>query len=66
MQGEYRVTLPDGRVQVVSYVAEQGRGYVADVSYQGEPTATAPAHLTATQPPASHQYSHNADSNFYG
>merc|ERR1712106_626 len=33
--GEYRVNLPDGRVQVVSYSAGP-EGYVADVQYEGE------------------------------
>merc|ERR1711962_955552 len=34
--GEYRVNLPDGRVQIVSYSAGP-EGYVADVKYEGEP-----------------------------
>merc|ERR1712186_115147 len=33
--GEYRVNLPDGRVQIVSYTANAD-GYVADVRYEGE------------------------------
>ena len=33
--GEYRVNLPDGRVQIVSYTAGPD-GYVADVRYEGE------------------------------
>merc|ERR1712226_1561762 len=33
--GEYRVNLPDGRVQIVSYTAGPD-GYVADVKYEGE------------------------------
>merc|ERR1711931_617919 len=33
--GEYRVNLPDGRVQIVSYTAGP-EGYVADVRYEGE------------------------------
>merc|ERR1739838_279346 len=33
--GEYRVNLPDGRVQVVSYTAGP-EGYIADVKYDGE------------------------------
>ena len=37
VKGEYRVNLPDGRVQIVSYSAGPG-GYVADVSYEGEAT----------------------------
>ncbi|XP_045609717.1 cuticle protein 19 [Procambarus clarkii] len=32
--GEYRVLLPDGRVQVVSYTVSGDSGYVAQVSYQ--------------------------------
>ncbi|KAK8400057.1 hypothetical protein O3P69_003030 [Scylla paramamosain] len=32
-QGEYRVSLPDGRIQVVSYVADEN-GYRAKVSYE--------------------------------
>ncbi|XP_075214069.1 uncharacterized protein LOC142320251 [Lycorma delicatula] len=34
-QGEYRVKLPDGRIQVVSYTADN-KGYRADVRYDGE------------------------------
>ncbi|XP_034106057.1 pro-resilin [Drosophila sulfurigaster albostrigata] len=34
--GEYRVQLPDGRTQVVRYMADWKTGYHADVSYEGE------------------------------
>ncbi|XP_068227573.1 cuticle protein 8-like [Palaemon carinicauda] len=32
--GQYRVLLPDGRVQIVSYTVVGDSGYVAQVSYQ--------------------------------
>merc|ERR1719436_1398740 len=39
--GSYKVNLPDGRVQVVSYVADEN-GVVYDVQYQGEPSYPPP------------------------
>lgn len=36
--GEYRVKLPDGRTQIVSYTADNG-GYKADVRYQDDKDA---------------------------
>merc|ERR1712212_1048236 len=36
VRGEYRVELPDGRVQIVSYTADHVNGSQADVRYEGE------------------------------
>ena len=48
--GEYRVNLPDGRVQIVSYSAGP-EGYVADVSYEGEASyPEEPAYKPAYKP----------------
>merc|ERR1711936_1067146 len=35
--GSYTVALPDGRTQTVNYHANDYDGYVADVTYSGEP-----------------------------
>ena len=35
--GEYHVALPDCRIQTVTYHVDDISGYVADVSYSGEP-----------------------------
>ena len=51
--GEYRVNLPDGRVQIVSYTVDKVNGYVADVRYEGEAaykTAPKPAYKPAPKP----------------
>lgn len=48
--GSYRVELPDGRTQFVSYKADEN-GNVADVKYQGEaqyPEYKAPAYAKAS------------------
>ena len=38
ISGEYRVNLPDGRVQIVTYEASAEKGYVAKVRYEGKAT----------------------------
>jgi len=34
VSGEYRVALPDGRTQIVTYTADHTGGFVADVKYE--------------------------------
>ncbi|KAL3275744.1 hypothetical protein HHI36_020490 [Cryptolaemus montrouzieri] len=36
VRGEYRVALPDGRTQIVTYWADWQTGFHADVRYEGE------------------------------
>ncbi|XP_058791209.1 basic salivary proline-rich protein 1-like [Phymastichus coffea] len=36
-RGEYRVILPDGRTQIVSYTADWKHGFTAKVTYEGTP-----------------------------
>ena len=36
-RGEYRVQLPDGRTQIVTYTADWKNGFNAQVSYEGTP-----------------------------
>merc|ERR1712152_91087 len=51
--GSYSVNLPDGRIQHVTYHANDYDGYVADVTYEGEPHYDA-APVVAHAAPAYH------------
>ena len=56
LMGSYRVNLPDGRVQIVTYTADHTNGFVADVKYEGtavypEEKPYAPAPKYAPAPP---------------
>ncbi|KAL4707507.1 hypothetical protein ACJJTC_000259 [Scirpophaga incertulas] len=59
VRGEYRVQLPDGRTQIVTYHADWQTGFHADVRYEGE------AHYPETN---SNQggYNYNAPGDFRG
>ena len=49
--GQYQVLLPDGRVQIVRYSVDGYSGFVADVSYKGEPRyPPAPKYAPAPAP----------------
>ncbi|XP_060807909.1 pro-resilin-like [Amyelois transitella] len=58
VRGEYRVQLPDGRTQIVTYHADWRTGFHADVRYEGE----------ARYPEPSQQggYNYNAPADFSG
>lgn len=42
VKGEYKVLLPDGRLQIVSYIADWKTGFHPTIQYQGEPRYPAP------------------------
>ncbi|KAK3859038.1 hypothetical protein Pcinc_034803, partial [Petrolisthes cinctipes] len=50
VSGSYKVALPDGRVQVVTYVADDN-GFRAEVNYEGEENTPAAPSTPDTPPP---------------
>ncbi|XP_065581144.1 cuticle protein 19-like [Artemia franciscana] len=53
--GSYRVALPDGRHQTVTYTADDYNGYAANVQYAGE--AKYPEYKSASYPAYKPSYS---------
>ena len=45
-RGSYKVSLPDGRVQIVNYVADDS-GYKATVTYEGTPNYPSPSEYSS-------------------
>ena len=50
MKGSFVIALPDGRIQTTTYTATELGGFVAEVTYQGEPVyPEAPAYAPASK-----------------
>lgn len=61
VSGEYRIALPDGRTQIVTYHADHQNGFIADVKFEGKPHHPPAAHKPYhPPPPPPKHYGHHA------
>ena len=42
VKGTFVISLPDGRIQTTTYTADPVQGFIAEVTYQGEPVYPEP------------------------
>ena len=57
--GEYRVALPDGRLQTVKYSVDPASGYIAQVTYSEDACIPHYGESTSTQPQIRRQQNTN-------
>merc|ERR1712215_49549 len=50
VKGTFVISLPDGRIQTTTYTADPVQGFIAEVTYQGEPVYPEPKPYNANNP----------------